>query len=521
MNLNGFVCFVYFVVRKMSMKKIKQILMIAAAITVYSAGAEKRPNILMIAVDDLRPELNRFGESGMVTPNFDRLAEQGTVFQRAYCQFAVCGPSRASLMSGLRPNRERFVIDRRQPDVDTDAPGTLTLSKYLKQNGYKTQSLGKIYHSRNDDLDGWSLPPWRGPWLHNHYNLPESEAIRKKNGKYGPAFECADVPDEAYPDGLMAAEAVRRIEAAKDENQPFFIAVGFWRPHLPFNAPKKYWDLYPEVELADNPFAPKDGPAIAMHDSPEVRGYEGIPNPIDGMDDELARNLIRGYRACVSFSDANIGRLLDALERSGQRDNTIIVLWGDHGWQLGENGLWGKESNFERSLRTTLMAVDPRISNNGSLAGVIARGMVEGRNLPAAAGRSATIPALKKMQSCNALVELVDVYPTLCELAGLPVPAHVEGVSFAPLLSDASKDWKNAAFSCFVRPDRNKAGLSVRTDRYRYTEWRDAAGTFKGHTLFDLQNDPQENVNIANDPLQGPVVRRMKATLSNGWKNAR
>jgi iduronate 2-sulfatase len=471
----------------MIMKKKNRLLMIATAISLFSAQAEKM-NILMIAVDDLRPELNLFGEHGMVTPNFDRLAQQGTVFQRAYCQFAVCGPSRASLMSGLRPNRERFIIDRRQPDVDTDAPGTLTLSKYLKANGYKTQSLGKIYHSRNDDLDGWSLPPWRGPFLHNHYNLPENQTILKQNGRYGPAFECADVPDEAYPDGVMAAEAVRRIEEAAEDDQPFFMAVGFWRPHLPFNAPKKYWDLYPaeEIKLAGNPFPPKDVPEIAMHNSPEVIGYEGIPRPIDAMDDELARTLIHGYRACVSYSDANIGKLLDALERTGQADNTVIVLWGDHGWHLGENAQWGKESNFERALRTTLIAVDPLVSKGG--------------------------------EECDALVELVDIYPTLCELAGLKVPEHVEGTGFAPLLRDSSKDWKTAAFSCFVRPDRDKAGMSVRTDRYRYTEWRDAAGNFKGHTLFDLRNDPQENVNIANDPLQGQVVRRMKAVLSNGWK---
>lgn len=484
-----FVWFVYFVVTKMTMKKKRQLMMIATAITVFSTGAaEKKPNILMIAVDDLRPELNLFGEHGMVTPNFDRLAARGTIFQRAYCQFAVCGPSRASLMSGLRPNRERFIIDRRQPDVDTDAPGTLTLSRYLKQNGYKTQSLGKIYHNRHDDLDGWSESPWRGPWSHNHYNLPENEAIRKKNGRYGPAFECADVPDEAYPDGLLAAEAVRRIEAVATDEQPFFIAVGFWRPHLPFNAPKKYWDLYPEenVELADNPFVPEGAPAIAMHDSPEIRCYAGIPAPISQMSDELARTLIRGYRACVSFSDANIGKLLDALDRTGQADNTVIVLWSDHGWHLGENSQWGKESNFERALRATLMAFDPRTSTGG--------------------------------KETDALVELVDVYPTLCELAGLPVPAHVEGSSFAPLLSDDSKPWKKAVFSCFVRPDRNKAGMSVRNDRYRYTEWRDAIGDFKGHTLFDLRDDPQENINIANDPLMGPVVRHMKALLSNGWK---
>lgn len=455
-----------------------------------SAAETAPPNILMIAVDDLRPELNLFGEKGMVTPNLDRLAKRGTIFQRAYCQFAVCGPSRASLMSGLRPTRERFVIDKRQPDVDTDAPGCLTLPKYLKQNGYITQSLGKIYHDRHDDLDGWSLPPWFSGLKHNQYNLPENQAVLKKNGQYGPAFECADVLDEAYPDGLIAQEAVRRIEGAVTNNAPFFLAVGFWRPHLPFNAPKKYWDLYPaeKIELAENPFVPKDTPAIAMHNSPEMICYEGIPRPIEKMDDDLARTLIRGYRACVSFSDANIGKLLDALERTGQRDNTIIILWGDHGWHLGENSLWGKEANFERALRTTLLAVDPRTPGG---------------------------------QPTDALVELVDIYPTLCELAGLPVPAHVEGTSFAPLLSDFSRPWKKAVFSCFVRPDRNKAGMSVRNDRYRYTEWRDKDGIFKGETLFDLKNDPDENSNIAGLPENEPVLREMKEWLSKGWKAAR
>jgi len=454
-----------------------------------SAAETAPPNILMIAVDDLRPELNRFGESGMVTPNLDRLADRGTIFQRAYCQFAVCGPSRASLMSGLRPTDTRFIIDKKQPGVDSDAPGCLTLPKYFKQNGYTTQSLGKIYHDRHDDLDGWSLPPWFSGMSHNEYKLPENQAILKRTGRYGPAFECADVPDEAYPDGLIAAEAVRRIEAVAEGDPPFFLAVGFWRPHLPFNAPKKYWDLYPaeKIELAENPFVPKDTLAIAMHNSPEMICYEGIPRPIEKMDDDLARTLIRGYRACVSFSDANIGKVLDALERTGQRDNTIIILWGDHGWHLGENSLWGKESNFERSLRTALIAADPRIPGG---------------------------------KSTQALVELVDIYPTICELVGLPVPEHVEGTSFVPLLLDGSQPWKEAAFSCFVRPDRDKAGMSVRTDRYRYTEWRDAAGNFKGHTLFDLKEDSEENINIVDNPEMARVVREMQALLSTGWKGA-
>jgi arylsulfatase A-like enzyme len=454
-----------------------------------SAQAAQKPNILMIAVDDLRPELNLFGESGMVTPNLDRLAERGTIFRRAYCQFAVCGPSRSSLLSGLRPTHTRFIIDRKQPGVDQDEPGCMTLPQYFRQNGYITQSLGKIYHDDKDDPDGWNLPPWFGGLKHNHYNLPVNQEILKKNGRYGPAFECADVPDEAYPDGLIAQEAVRRIEGAVTNDAPFFLAVGFWRPHLPFNAPQKYWNLYPEeqIRLADNPFPPEGVPEIALHNSPELIGYEGVPRPIDKMNEAFSRELIRGYRACVSFSDANIGKLLDALERTGQRDNTIIILWGDHGWHLGENSLWGKESNFERALRTTLLAVDPRTPGG---------------------------------QPTDALVELVDVYPTLCELAGLPVPDHVEGASFAPLLADPSRDWKKAVFSCFIRPDRNKEGWSVRNERYRYTEWKDNSGTLKGCTLFDLQNDPDENTNISMKPEADPVLREMKKILAEGWKQS-
>jgi arylsulfatase A-like enzyme len=469
------------------MKILNPSLIIAAAMSVFSAeAAEKRPNILFISVDDLRPELKRFGKSGMITPHLDRLADQGTIFRRAYCQYAVCGPSRASLLSGLRPTHTRFIIDKKQPGVDSDAPGCLTLPKYFKQNGYVTQSLGKIYHDKNDDLDGWSLPPWFPKMSHNEYKLSENQAILKRNGRYGPAFECADVPDEAYPDGLIAQEAVRRIEDAAKNEDPYFLAVGFYRPHLPFNAPKKYWDLYPEdqIKLADNPFRPKDTPEISLHHSPELIGYEGIPRPVDTMDAALARNLIRGYRACVSYSDANIGKVLDALERTGQADNTVVVLWGDHGWHLGENSLWGKETNFERALRTTLLAVDPRTPGG---------------------------------QATDALVELVDIYPTLCELAGLPQPKHLEGTSFAPLLTDPSRKWKTAVFSCFIRPDRNREGWSVRNDRYRYTEWKDTNGSPKGITLFDLHNDPDENVNISMQPESEPVLRKMEKFLAEGW----
>ena len=449
-----------------------------------------RPNVLFIAVDDLRPELNCFGAKGVVSPNIDRLAEMGTVFSRAYCQYSICGPSRVSLLSGLRPTRSRFSIREGvgMPHVDRDAPGCLTLPQYFKQNGYTTHSLGKVYHSMlEDDLDAWSQPPWRSKLPIHHYNLPENIALSGGNRRKGPAFECADVPDEAYPDGLMAQEAVRRIEAAATNDSPFFLAVGFWRPHLPFNAPKKYWDFYPEerVEPASNSFRPKNTPDCALHNASELRSYTNIPTPIDSMGDDLARTLIRAYRACVSFSDANVGKLLDALEQTGQFEDTVIVLWGDNGWQLGENSLWSKDSNFERSLRIPLIVVDPR---------------------------------MKGGDKTDALVELVDVYPSLCDLCGLTKPAHLEGTSVVPVMGNPEMLWKPAVFSCLVRPGRE--GWSVRTDRYRYTEWRNDNGGLRGYTLFDLQNDPEENASILKTPENEPLFREMEAILSRGWKQS-
>ncbi|MFZ4600159.1 MAG: sulfatase [Terrimicrobiaceae bacterium] len=451
-----------------------------------------RPNVLFIAVDDLRPEIAVFGEKGVATPNLDRLAGTGTRFTRAYCQFPVCGPSRASLMSGLRPTDTRFVIDRRQPSLESDAPGALTLNRHFRDNGYATAALGKIYHDRDDDLPGWSVPGWNAKMPHNHYALPENRAALKANGQYGPATECADVPDNAYPDGIIADEAVRRIEEAAAEGTPFFLAVGFWRPHLPFNAPKRYWDTYPEdsILLSENSDAPKGIPGIAMHNHPELRGYADIPKGDDPIPESLARRLVHGYRAAVSYSDAQVGRLLDALDRTGLGERTIVVLWGDHGWHLGDNGLWGKESLFERALRVPLIV---------------------------------SAPGLPGGQSSSALVDLVDLYPTLCELAGLSVPPHLEGESLAPLLSAPDRSWKNASVSCFIRPDRNKRGWSLRDNRYRYSEWTDAKGGGLERVLFDLQEDPQESRNLADDPahaqtgadLAGKLVAERKKSAGS------
>jgi iduronate 2-sulfatase len=447
-------------------------------------------NVLFIAVDDLRPQLGCYGHSQMISPNIDRLAGEGVVFKRAYCQVPVCGASRGSLMSGVRPTPSRFI--NHDASVDVDLPDILTLPRHFKDNGYETVSLGKIYHRMGDDLDAWSQPPWR-PNIPG-YVLKESNEIRKRSRDAreqaglpvnswggGPPVECADVEDNEYGDGAIADRAIEELR--RMQGRPFFLAAGFFKPHLPFCAPKKYWDLYPRgsIDLADNPFQPKDAPKSALHTWGELRAYAGIPakGPVS---DEQARELIHGYYACVSYADAQIGRLLDELDRLGRRDNTIIVLWGDHGWQLGEHGLWCKHCNFETSLHSPLIVSDPA--------------------MPAGA-------------ETDALVEFVDIYPSLCGLCRLPLPGHLEGASFAPLMAKPDRPWKNAVFSRFHQGD------SVKTDRYRYTEW-----VKKGEQepfewmLYDHQTDPMENTNIADRPENEQLLEQMRGTLRKGWREA-
>ncbi|KPK57908.1 MAG: hypothetical protein AMK73_09655, partial [Planctomycetes bacterium SM23_32] len=383
------------------------------------AGGRRRMNVLFIAVDDLRPQLACYGHQQMVSPHMDALADQGVAFTHAYCQQAVCAPSRASLLTGLRPDRTT-IYDLQTP-VREALPDVLTLPQHFKRHGYATVSLGKVYHHRDDDLPGWSERPW-----HPHvagYALEQSRALNEyrrrvsagqTSGLWGSPTEAGDVGDDAYPDGATAEQAVRTLRQL--ESGPFFLAVGFYKPHLPFCAPKRYWDLYnaDEIDLADNPFKPRDCPDIAMHNWAELRAYYGIP-PTGPLSGAMARHLIHGYYACTSYVDALVGRLLAELDGLGLRQETVVVLWGDHGWNLGEHGLWCKHCNFETSVHVPMIFRAPGMAGNG--------------------------------RRSNGLTEFVDIYPTLSDLCGLPLPDHLEGRSLAPLLGDPDAAWNEAAYS--------------------------------------------------------------------------
>ncbi|MBN2293207.1 MAG: sulfatase [Pirellulales bacterium] len=452
------------------------VLLACSAVLPSSAQADKRPNVLFIGVDDLRPEVHCYGVEKMVTPNLDRLCKGGVRFNRAYCNIAVCGASRASIMKGIRPTPTRFVSYNTW--AKKDAPDVPSLPMTFKNSGYHTATVGKIYHHQNDDAEAWCEPDWRTgsmwwaiPENNINFRRPDKSRVR------GPAYESADKPDDLYPDYRVCDQALKRIRRLAKGDKPFFLGCGFYRPHLPFVAPKKYWDLYPErkIKLPDNMFFPRDLPRAFFYTWGELRAYQDIPKS-GPVSEETARQLIRGYAACVSLVDVQIGRLLDELERSGVADNTIIVLWGDHGWQLGEHGFWCKHTNFEVATRVPLIIVAPGIDG----------GKVSQR-----------------------LVEYVDIYPTLCELAGLPLPKHLVGKSMKPLLNDVEASHKPAVFS------RHGGGDAVRTDRYRYMEMREKRGRGKlmGVGLFDLENDPDENQNVAGDPKHTEARKRLKAML--------
>jgi iduronate 2-sulfatase len=424
-------------------------------------------NVLFIAVDDLRPELGCYGASHMKTPAIDRLAARGLVFERAYCQVAVCNPSRNSLLSGCRPDTTR-VFDN-QHYLRPNMPEVVTLPQHFKNHGYTTLSLGKVFHHSErepgDDPESWSEPAWYHGEPYRHWFSEESldyvkklKALPKskqpKQLRAAP-FEAAVEPDESYPDAQTATKAIETLWRLKSAQKPFFLAVGFVKPHLPFTCPQKYWDLYPaeKIRLAANAQRPRGAPEPAFHTNYELLSYGTVP--ADGsVPDAMALNLIRGYRACVSFMDAQVGRVIAELERLGLRDDTIIVLWGDHGYHLGENGIFTKMTNFELGTRAPLIISQPGQKTAG--------------------------------ERTHALVEFVDLFPTLAEMCGLPLLQQLEGSSFKPLLEKPDQAWKKAAFSQYLRPGKPPImGRSIRTQEWRYTEWRDLKQTLVGVELYD------------------------------------
>jgi len=454
------------------------IILIAAVGTItftassLAGGANSKPNVLFIAVDDLRPTLGCFGYEGIKSPAIDSFAARGTLFKRAYCQVPTCGASRASLMTSLRSTSERF----RSYDclAETDAPGAVTLPEEFKKKGYHCISNGKVFHHSEDTAArSWSEKPWRPSVGGSSMLDPASEKMISKR-KRGPVFESPDVPDNAYPDGKIADKTIEDLKRMKEQGKPFFLACGFVKPHLPFYAPKKYWDLYdPEkIELADNPYKPENAPK-SLRSSGEIRTYHN--RGIEYNSEEWHRSLRHGYYACVSYVDAQIARVLQTLDELGLRENTIVILWGDHGWHLGEHTFWGKHTLMTLSLNTPLIIAGP--------------GVGEG-------------------QQTDRLVELVDIYPTLCELAGAPTANEgIEGTSFTPLLTHPTMPWEKESFSRF----RN--GEGVITERYNYVEYAMEGKTEGEYMLFDLKNDPGENINIAGNPENKGIIEKLSKRL--------
>lgn len=465
--------------------------------------SRRPPNVLFVIVDDLRPALGCFGDERAITPHIDRLAAEGVVFRRAYCQLASCAPSRATVLSGLRP--ETHGVIRRAISYRTSRPDLVALPELFLRAGYWTAALGKVHHGLGalDDLRAWSDPPWRPPLWQRHYGSEETRSAAERLAEEARAeedpietqrtkhfaWEAPEVGDEELGDGMIAAKAIELLEAHRD--RPFFLAVGFLKPHLPFVAPRRYWDLYPAGSLAPDPQAeaPEGAPSFALTRSEELRAFWNVPDEGD-FDAETRAKLVHGYYACTSYVDAQVGRLLDALVRLELEESTIVVLWGDHGWHLGDLGLWGKHTNYERAVRSPLVV-----------------------RVPGAKARGA---------HSDALVELVDLYPTLAELCGLDAPADLEGASFAPLLEEPGAPWKRAVFHLFSRaaPEVGDAvGRAVRTERWRLVEWRAPERDIRALELYDYAG-PGERQNLADRPESAEVLAELSALLEAGWRAA-
>ena len=455
-------------------------------------AAPARPNVLFIAVDDLRVNLGCYADPAAITPHLDRLAARGTVFTRAYCQQAVCNPSRQSLLSGRRPDSIR-VWDLNRLFRQT-APDVVPLPEHFKLHGYFAQSFGKIYHGTEgmNDPQSWSVPEqFEAVPKRDDYQTAENRQPR--TGQKAAAIEFVEAPDDAYPDGKVAAGAIAALEgfATATHRQPFFLAVGMRKPHLPFTAPQRYWDLHDPAKLPPltQTAAPRGAPALALHDSVELRGYTDVATAprLDGA--QVAR-LRRGYYAAATFADAQIGRVLAALDRTGLAPSTIVVVWGDNGYHLGEHGLWTKITNYEADTRIPLIVATPDDRPRGV--------------------------------HTPALVELVDLYPTLIELCGLPGRAKLEGRSFAANLGHPDRPSRAGAVSQFPRPwasGRNFRpefmGYTVRTATHRYVEWRRLAdGSVVDRELYAYRGDELfEAENIAADPAEAGRIRELAAQL--------
>ena len=489
-----------------------------------------KPNILFVSIDDLRPALGVYGDSIAITPNIDQLAGEGMTFRKTFAQSAVCAPSRASLMTGLRPDSTR--VWHLGDQFRKINPNTVTMPQYFAKHGYHTVNLGKIFHNYMPDSISWDEPDLRPSrylrpdWLkrdgetfyiseavhisqtHKRDSLLKLKPIRYADGwNTGPAWEAANVHDTMYYDGAQNELTKKTLSRLAKMDQPFYMGLGYFRPHLPFTAPKKYWDLYDKekIPLAENPSIPTNAPLHTLNSMYELRHYDGFhhighPTSDFRMNEDTARILRQGYYASVSYVDALLGDLFEHMKSLGIYENTIIIVWGDHGWKLGDHNSWGKMTNFNIDLKVPMIIRYPQQRNRGV--------------------------------QTYAFTELVDMFPSLCELAGIAIPNYMQGTSFVPLLNEPDLEWKSAAFSQFHRRPKVSAdgkrymGYSINTPNYHYIEWYDwypkkgERGAFKVAELYDAVNDPTETTNLAVDEKHRETIEKLSIQLEEGWRNA-
>ncbi len=484
--------------------RFEKFLLLLLACGLTGSPASARPNVLLILVDDLRPALGAYGDKAAVTPNMDRLAARGLRCDLAYCNISVCAPSRFTLMTGCRPTT--LGIYGFHSDFRRTFPSAVTLPQHFKNHGYQAEAIGKAYHFGHgcqDDAPSWSTPTRRD--LVIEYLLPESTGGRLtreealfSNARVDPkdqplprgaAWEAPEGGDDAHADGRTAAAAVRRLQAAKtNPGQPFFLVVGFARPHLPFSAPKKYWNLHDPARLPMPAFeqAPEGAPPFALKRGGEIENYSPIPAGKSAVPypDSLKRQLIHGYYASTSYVDAQIGRVIAALDETGLADNTIVILWGDHGFLLGEMNSWTKHCNYELANHIPLLIIAPGVTTPGS--------------------------------STRQLVETVDLYPTLAALAGLPAPPGPQpqdGLSLVPVLKNPDIRIRDHAFHCFPRPQGNRLGRAIRTEHHRLVEWLEIGGRREDAVLelYDYADGPVEKRNLAAEKPE--LVQKLRALL--------
>jgi len=474
---------------------VKMILFIGIAVVLAcltSANGFARPahkkntriNVLFIAIDDLKPTIGIYGDRLALTPNIDKLALSGTVFRNSHCQQAVCAPSRASLLTGLRPDKTQ-VWDLKTMMRDKN-PDIVTLPQYYIEKGYETAGTGKIFDPRSVDskLDE---PSWSVPYANVNGSrwIAATEKI---------STEAGNVDDSELMDGQIALKGIELMRQLSAGDKPFFLAVGFKKPHLPFVAPQKYWDLHHRDDFSIHPFQEhaRNAPEFAFQPGWELRNaYVDIPKegPIS---EQKQKELIHGYYACVSFIDEQVGKLMNELDALGLRENTVVILWGDHGWHLGDHDMWAKHTNFEQSTRSPLIISAPNISG----------------------GKSSDSP-----------VEFVDIFPTLCQLTGVEIPSDLDGLSLVPVMDDPKFSVKPFAISQFHRTfsGQKVEGYALRTKRYRYVEWIAAYKSYDPYSdekivareLYDYETDPLETVSLVDSAEYKSVVEKLHGQLKN------